>query len=265
MSKHLPLLQYNPWSPSKADLAGTCGLAFKYRYVDRIKGGTRGSAAKVGVTVHLAQELVLQGVTASDALDQAIAEVEEDLTTNDEEKARTFYDSLVAFKNKIDAFSEKHEVETLFLEQKWAITPEFTPCEFFDDGGMIRGIIDMGLLLKSGQLIIIDHKSGRLRPIKYYGTQLDIYSVMAQAHYPEVQGVQCALNFMAADKVSWGSHQSTKHITSILRPWLVKYLNRRATNLKDFAAKPGRLCSWCDYKTICPELGGNGKAGEATG
>jgi hypothetical protein len=239
-------------------MASRCGLSFKYRYIDKIKGGPRGTPAKVGVTVHLAQELVFQGARVQDALAQAIAEVDEVLTHKEEEKCRTFALSLATFKEKVDKFSERYPVKELFLEKKWAIKPDFTPCDFFDNDGMIRGIVDMGILLENGFLVIIDHKSGRMHPMSHFGKQLDVYSIMSQAHYPDVKGVQCALNFMAHDKVAWGKPKSTKFILDVLRPWLVKYLNDRATGLEKFPAKMGFHCKWCDYRDLCPEIADNG-------
>lgn len=259
MSKtQLPLLDHSPWSPSKADMAARCGLSFKYRYVEKIKGGPRGTPAKIGVIVHRAQELVFEGVRVKEALAQAITDVNEELTHKEEEKVRTFAQSLIDFKAKVDTFTTRYPAKELFLERKWAITTEFTPCDFFDDKGMVRGIVDMGILLENGYLVIIDHKSGRLRPMSYYGTQLDIYSIMAHAYFPEVKGVQCALNFMASDRVEWGKPKTSRFIVEVLRPWLVKYLNDRANAVAAFSARLGMHCKWCDYRDICPEQVNNG-------
>ena len=254
----LPLLDYSPWSPSKADMAARCGLSFKYRYLDKIKGGPRGTPAKVGVTVHRAQELVFEGVRVKEALAQAIEDVDEVLTHKEKEKIRTFASSLTTFKKKVDAFTQRYPAKEVFLEQKWAVTEDFTPCDFFDTNGMIRGIVDMGILLENGYAVIIDHKSGRMHPMSYFGTQLDIYSVMAHAYYPEVKGVQCALNFMARDQVEWGKPKSTKFIVEVLRPWLIKYLNDRAEAVASYSARLGTHCKWCDYRDICPEQVSNG-------
>jgi len=234
-------------------MAARCGLAFKYRYIDKVKGGPRGTPAKVGVTVHRAQELVFEGIRVKEALAQAIVDVEEDLTHKEEEKVRTFATSLISFKAKVARFTERFPAKEVFLERKWAVTPDFVPCDFFDPEGMVRGIVDMGILLENGYLIIIDHKSGRLRPMTYYGTQLDVYSIMSHAHFPEVKGVQCALNFMANDQVKWGKPKTAEYITQVLRPWLIKYLNDRASSVASFAAKLGTHCKWCDYRDICPD------------
>jgi putative RecB family exonuclease len=262
VKNHLPL--YSPWSPSKADLAARCPLAFKYRYVDKLKSGPKGTPAKVGTAAHLAQELVFKGDTVKIALDKAVAESKDPLTHKEEEQLRSFAQSLLDFEQKIKKFTARHPVKGVLLEKKWAITADFTPCDFFAEDGMIRGIIDMGLLLESEHLVIIDHKSGRQRPLKHYGTQLDIYAVLSHAHYPEVNGVQCAINFMAHDEVVWGAPKSVQYITKTLRPWLLGYLNSRAENVSDYTARTGRHCSWCDHRALCPEWVNDGKSGETS-
>jgi len=252
-TKKLPLHDYSPWSPSKAALAGRCGLAFKYRYLDKVEGGPRGSAAKIGVTVHLAQELALGGVDAGEAIDRSLVEVDEELTNKEKDKVRTFTASVEGFVRRIHMFKESHAVKRVFTEQRWAITADLQPCDFFDKQGMIRGIVDYGLLLESGALLIIDHKSGRQRSLENYLTQLNVYSVMGVVMYPVAKSVQCALNFMATESIVWGTARSNTYVTGVLQPWLQSYLNKQAVSVSSFSPRTGWHCKWCDYRKICTE------------
>lgn len=269
MTEVLPLEKYAPWSPSKASTAGRCALSFKYKYIDKVEQGPKSSVSKIGTTVHRAQELAFDpdyaNVKVAGLLDQAIADVGDDLTHEEIERARTFAQSIMSFKNKIDDFAKKHPVEEMFLEQKWAINSNFEQCDFLDRNSMIRGVVDFGLLLKSGHLIIIDHKSGRLRPLNNYGVQLDVYAIMGQAYCPQVKGVQCAINFMAQDIISWNTPRKTSYVETVLRPWLVNYLNTKAKNVEGFAATTGPHCKWCDVRSACVEWsednGGDGESG----
>lgn len=261
--KRLPLLDHSPWSPSKADLASRCGLAFKYRYIDKKETGPKGTAAKIGTTVHKAQELVLGDNTKPEvALEEAIKTAEDSLTHNEIEQVRTFTQSIIDFSKRLNALLEKHPAKKIILEERWAITPEFYPCKFFDNKGMIRGIVDLAILLESGHMIVIDHKSGKPRPLKYYGSQLDVYAIMAQAQYPDIKGVRCAVNFMSQDKVVWGNYKSREQIEQVLRPWLIDYLNGKANRVEGFEATTGYHCSWCDFKSICPEWVNDDEDGE---
>jgi RecB family exonuclease len=230
--------------------------------VHRVPTGPKSKAAVIGVTVHRAQELVLSGVHVDDAISQALSENENDLTHSDKEQVKTFAKALVDFDIRIKKFKTNFKVREILLERKWAITPSFTPTEFSDENSMIRGVLDLGLILDSGHVIIVDHKTGRVRPTNYYQPQLDIYTVMALAHYPDLKGTQCALHYVAHSKLEWSNPVKPARIREVLQPWLVNYLNARAERVRQPDANPGWHCNWCDFRKICTVRGNNVEAGE---
>lgn len=262
MSKTLPLAKYAAWSPSKATLAGTCPLAFHYRYVDKVSTGPKNTPAKVGVAVHYVLELLLGGQPINDALEAALVKEDHELTHSEQEQVRKFTNNVIEFDNRIRAFTENTSVNQILLENRWAITSEFTACEFGDPAGIMRGIVDMSLVLDSGHVIIIDHKTGRLRAPSYYQTQLDFYTVMALAHFPDLKGVQCALHYVAHGRLEWGNPVKPAHIRDVLQPWVLSFLNKRAESVDAAVATPGRHCTWCDFRTICQFRGLNVEAGK---
>lgn len=262
MTKSLPLLKYAAWSPSKASLAGTCPLAFKYRYIDKVRVGEKGTPAKIGVTVHRALELLLGGQAIHDSLTVAIQESEDQLTHADQETVRTFTQSMLDFQKRINKFIVGNPVKEVLLESKWAITAGFESCEFFSDDSIVRGVVDMSLVLKNDYVIVLDHKTGRVRPASYYKTQLDFYTVMALAVFPHLKGVQCALHYVAHGKIEWGDPVTPRYINEVLQPWLLNYLNKKSERVDAADATPGVHCRWCDFREICPSRGMNGKAGK---
>jgi len=249
---HLPLLQYAPWSPSKAELASNCGLAFKYRYIDKIRVETKGSAAKIGTTVHRVQEHALKGETVNAALEAALKEFSHELTSVEVEKVRSFSPNVDAFKTRMDKLASKHPFKQVFIEQTWAINANFEACDYADPAAMIRGIVDLAVLLESGQLLIIDHKSGRPWPITKYLTQLDIYAIMGLAHVPALTAVQCGVHYVVNADLKWIDVRKVSYIKAVLQPWLLNMLNARATRLQGYTATTGKHCSWCDYRKSCP-------------
>jgi CRISPR/Cas system-associated exonuclease Cas4 (RecB family) len=269
---HLPLVSHRPWSPSKAELAGKCPLAFKYRYVDKVKTDVRSPPAEIGKAVHRVQELVLKGEDVKEAYSTMLKEHEEKLTEDEIEKTRTFTAAVLSFQDKLQRFIERYPAKGVLLEKYWAINPDFQPCDPQDPDAMIRGVVDLGLVLENGMVIIIDHKTGRMKSLDSFGVQLDTYAIMASSHMEDVKGVQCALHFMAHDKIVWGQPKTRKYIVDVLRPWLTKYLNDKAERVKAFSPREGRHCSWCDYRSICPEKvkkdveggenSGDGRSGE---
>ena len=252
MTKKDLLKQYSPWSPSKATLAATCPLAFKFRYVDHIKVPKKNATGIIGVVVHRAQELVLANThDVSSALSQALEENTDPLTEEDVRKIHGFAVGLSAFKQRIDKFCAAYEVDKILLEKKWAILPDFAPCEFDNPDSVIRGVLDLAVLLKSGQVIVIDHKTGRRRPASYYKPQLDIYTVFALSHLPRTYSVQCALHYVAHQSLEWSTPTYRQQIEQLLRPWLLIYLRRRAERADTQTANPGKHCKWCDFNEIC--------------
>ena len=260
----LPVLEYRPWSPSKADLALRCPRAFKYRYVDHIKSEYKGSAAKVGTTAHKAQELVIEGSGVKEAFDKALEEFQHELTSTEVEQVSSFAVAVETFNEYLRRFKVKHKVVEVHAEKPWAINTKFEPCDYSDKEALIRGIVDLVLLLESGQVVIIDHKSGRKKPVDNYATQLDTYAVLALAHYPQATAVQCAIHFMAHEKVEWYVLRKRTDIVSLLQPWLVDTLNKRANGLEGFRPIVKRwTCGWCDFRKVCPE--GNSNDGQREG
>ncbi len=262
MSKQLPLVKYGPWSPSKAALADSCSLAFKYRYIDKLPTGPKGTPAKVGITVHRAQELLFKDHEVTAALDTAIAESAEELTHKETEQVRTFAQNLIEFGDRITKFGKNYPIKEILLENKWAMTADFEPCDFFDPRGVVRGVVDMGLVLENGHVIIIDHKTGKIRPAQYYLTQLHFYTVMALSQFPDLKGVQCALHYVAHGKLEWSDPVKPSYIRQVLRPWIIDYLNKKSERADSPEGKPGRQCTWCDYRNICTVWGPNGEAGK---
>lgn len=249
---HLPLLQYAPWSPSKAELASNCGLAFKFRYIDKIRVDTKGSAAKVGTAVHRVQEHTLKGESVNKSVVLALDEYAHELTTVEVEKIRSFTPNVEAFKQRMDKLASRHPFKEMFIEQTWAIRADFTACDYADPDAMIRGIVDLAILLESGQLLIIDHKSGRPWGISKYLTQLDIYAIMGLAHVPGLSAVQCGVHYVSNGGLKWVDVRKVSYITTVLQPWLLNMLNARATRLQSYTATIGKHCSWCDYRKTCP-------------
>jgi ATP-dependent exoDNAse (exonuclease V) beta subunit len=260
----LPVLDHAPWSPSKLDLAARCPKAFKFRYVDKIKTSTKGSAAKIGTTAHKAQELSIEGASTKEAFEQAIQQYSSELTNAEVEQVNSFAPAVDEFNSFLARFKSKYNVKAIYAEKEWAIDADFKACSYADKAAMIRGIVDLVIILDNGQAVIIDHKSGKKKPVESYATQLDTYAILALAHHPEIKAVQCAIHFMAHEKVEWYVLRRRDDIQSLLHPWLVGLLNKRTEGLRDYLPIVKRwTCGWCDFLKVCPE--GNQQDGEREG
>lgn len=251
-----PVDLYAPWSPSKSDSAAKCPLAFKKQYIDKLPRVT-GSAARTGTVAHRVQELILQDVAPREALERALGENSNDarederLTTREAETVASLLPALISFSNRIADFGKRKKITAVYAEQKLGIRKDFSPCDFFDQDVFFRGVIDYLIILESGYGVIIDHKSGRVRPVSYYEKQLDAYAVLVRSHYPHLKGTQGALHYMAAETIEWSVMRHTAIVDSMLRPHLLDGLRRRAEGLAGFQPRLSKLCGWCDHRGTC--------------
>ena len=168
--------------------------------------------------------------------------------------------------DRIQAFKRKNKVVKEFIEAQFAILPDFTATTFDDKRAILRGVVDHGLQLENGLLIVIDHKSGKRKPVQEHEAQFSAYKLMAAAQHPEIIGVQCAIHYIGNPELQWGIGPISKapapwlrkDIEKTLRPWLVHWLNARTPALQEAAqenppGKPGWPCDYCGYVSRCPE------------
>lgn len=252
-TKSLPLLKNAPWSVSKASLAAQCSKAFDYRYVKKERGLPSGTESKIGTAAHRVQELVIQGVNVNSAIAKALEE-DTTLTHSECEAVRAFESAYVKFKDKLDAFARTHPIKEIHTEKKLAIDINFQPCDYNSPDCLIRGNIDVLIITESNNVIVIDHKTGKLKPIFKHKVQLDTYLLFAAAHFPEMQGFQAAIHSLKyQNQIDWAEARSREYVVTKLQPWLLEYLEKQAAGVETIEAKLTPLCGWCDYRNSCTE------------
>lgn len=244
------LEEYAPWSISKSDLAGKCPFAFYLRYVSRVPRA-EGTHAKVGITAHRAQELLLRDkLPPNEAMATALAESPH-LTSSEVAATEELKVAMSDFSSRMERFKEKHGVVREFYEQKWGITREYKRTDYEAKDVFFRGIVDYAMLTASGYLVVVDHKSGRRHPVDYYGRQLDAYAILGQAEFPQIKGVHAALHYMKFGALDWHHLRRTDEIHGVLTAAHKEVLQRRAEELAGFQPKVNKFCKWCDYLDHC--------------
>lgn len=133
-------------------------------------------------------------------------------------------------------------------EIKQALTREFEPAGFFDDGVYIRSIIDL-LIVRDNKALVIDWKTGK---VKDDFTQLSMSAAVLSQYMPEIEQFTIMYVWLKANKVS--PMTFTREQLRGVWPDLI----RRATAIEEarkttsFPAKPSGLCrGWCPVHT-CP-------------
>ncbi len=141
----------------------------------------------------------------------------------------------------------------ILVEQKFAITKDFGPCEWFASDAWFRGIGDVVQLIGNVALII-DWKTGKILEDSH---QLALNAACVFAHFPEVQKVRSEFVWL---KEGPGVSSRADFARSDM-PDMWRQMWPRIESLKiahdtgSYPAKPGRLCrNWCGVKA-CPHWG----------
>lgn len=251
------ILKYAPWSISKVDAGLQCPKMFSLQYIQKAKKTSVRSENKVGIVSHGILELQIKGASFDDAKSKAIEK--NPLTSGEEENLAILIPSIDSFLKRFDRFCKEQHVEDVRTEVQWAIDTNFNPVFFFSPDVFFRGVVDLVAKTKTKDLIVIDHKSGSVKPVDKYLPQLNSYAILGLANM-ELEGFQAAIHFMQADdanqQIQWAPYISKNVIENNLKDWLVRYIQQAVDNLSDLnkaSAKKGWPCSWCAYSLACDE------------
>lgn len=261
------VLKYAPWSVSKVGMLERCSRQFLFQYVQKKPEGRGSTQSRVGIGTHAILEAALKpdvsDIRAPGVIDKALSELKERERPTQEEllTIEGFLPDIEVFAKKFAAFAQSVGAKAILREEKLAIRPDFSSAAFFDDKGLIRGVLDLGIITDHATAIIIDHKTGRKKNIKEHSTQFQVYMLLAMAKYP-IDFVQCGVHYLG-HPISWlpapdGAIRawSRKEVTE-LHTWLEMYLNHLETRLiqvstGECAAERGWPCDYCGYST--PEI-----------
>ncbi len=250
--------KYAPWSISKASVAETCPSQFQHKYVHKTEQTSVPSVNRVGTVAHKVLELRIGG-TAHEAAKQA-ALLETPLVHSELDDLRVLETPIDWFMRKWETFCKVNGVQKVLLEEEWGFTDEMKPTGFFDKDVFFRGKVDLGVITKDQELIVIDHKSGLAKDIskdQKFKRQLNSYAVMALANIQGLVGVRGGIHFLQgpeAKRIQWLPYLGAPEIARVYVPWLFNHLDFCAAHLEEpFVARPKLRwpCEWCSYQTSC--------------
>jgi CRISPR/Cas system-associated exonuclease Cas4 (RecB family) len=130
---------------------------------------------------------------------------------------------------------------------------------------LLRGVIDHAMRTNDDFLIVLDHKSGKKKPIGEHATQFYAYMALAIVNFPWVRGIQSGIHYIGEPKVEWfprfdgtSGAWTREEIIRIIFPWLRQYLNRTALKLELIDAgtpkvETGWQCSFCGFSESCEQ------------
>ena len=269
--EELPVVRLNrtdlgPWSYSKYKSLKKCPFQFFLKYIVKMKVPETLQvqddplSAQVGKAAHQILEEILVGKS----MDKAFASTKKEYVTTQkvmtkeqwEERIIPLTYNIQAFQDRIEAFGRVNPIKRVLTELRIGLTEKFEPAGFFADDTWLRGVIDLILLLDSGDAIIIDHKHGggeNGQGTKNYKEQLDWYKVMVHFGVQKLVGAQTSIHFIKAGEVKMGEYSPAAEIEGNLKVSLEMSVEGAVDILLAtgfFKHIRGSYCKWCEYDNL---------------
>ncbi len=249
--------EHAPWSISKAQVAKQCPHRFYLQYIVKKRMDVPQSVESlIGTAAHSALEYALGGngkLSVNKCFKIAIAEHK--LTTPEIEMVRGFQPAVENFLRKFQSYRKRHQGETPLIEQRLAVDFNGAPVRFWDNGkGLIRGVIDLSMRFKNNPHgLILDHKTGKERELKYFENQFNAYALFMRATVPELKSIKLGINFLKADRIEFQDGTLDVRDIQPLFNRVLSFLNDTTQDANNHKlVRTGPLCNWCDYMSICP-------------
>ncbi|WP_338080047.1 RecB family exonuclease [Antrihabitans stalactiti] len=247
-------------SPSRAVDFKQCPLKYRFRAVDRIPE-TPSRAAVRGTVVHAALEDLYGLAAVERVLDRAAGLVEPAWERMVE--AEPVLAELVTGDDRAEFFSEAKElIERYYLlEDPTRFEPEAREQRVeveLADGAVLRGYVDRIDLAPTGEVRVVDYKTGRapgemresraLFQMKFYALVI----LRTRGIVPK----QLRLLYLAdAEILTYEPDEGELlRFERTLSALWTAILTAGETG--DFQPNPGPHCQWCDYKPLCPAFDG---------
>jgi putative RecB family exonuclease len=251
-------------SPSRANDFMQCPLLYRFRVIDKLPEKPSEAATR-GTLVHAVLERLFDDPAAERTVPRAKAMVPHQwdrLREARPELAELFADDEAG--ERLSAWLAQAEslVEKWFaLEDPTRLEPAeremFVETEL-DSGLRLRGVIDRVDVAPTGEVRIVDYKTGKA-PRPQYAESAHFQMVFYALVVWRLKGVvprRLQLVYLGSGDVLTydpvpGDLERVER--KLLALWDAI---RRATETGEFPPHPTKLCGWCDHQAFCPEFGG---------
>ncbi|TDD14812.1 PD-(D/E)XK nuclease family protein [Actinomadura sp. KC06] len=252
-------------SPSRASDFMTCPLRYRFRVIDRLPERPSAAAAR-GTLVHAVLErlfdLPRDGRTAAAALEMLGPEWER-LLAEEPELAGLFADGDGGDAERAEWLGQaRRMVERYFtLEDPQRLEPaerELFVETVLDSGLKLRGYIDRVDVAPSGDVRIVDYKTGTAPRADFEARalfQMKFYALVLWRLQGRVPRLLQLMYLGNGEVLRYEPDESDLRATQRKVEALWQAI-RRAMDTGEWRARTGRLCDWCDHKERCPEFGG---------
>ncbi|MGP3974619.1 RecB family exonuclease [Streptomyces sp. 8N114] len=252
-------------SPSRAGDFMQCPLLYRFRVIDKLPEKPSAAATR-GTVVHAVLERLFDAPAPERSARRARAMVAgewERLLAKRPELAELFAEDTSDGAQLAQWLAEAEAlVERWFtLEDPTRLEPaerELFVEARLDSGLRLRGIIDRVDVAPTGEVRIVDYKTGKApRPEYTEGPlfQMKFYALVLW----RLRGVvprRLQLVFLGSGDVLTYDPDERDLLATERKLLALWDAIERAMETGDWRPKPSKLCGWCDHQAHCPEFGG---------
>ncbi len=250
-------------SPSRAADFKQCPLLYRFRAIDRLPE-PQSTAQLRGSVVHAALEHLYALPAADRGPDTALTLVAPAWDRVIAERPEAAEDIEPAVREALLGEARALLAGYYRLEDPTRFDPQC--CEQhveveLDDGTLLRGFVDRIDVAPTGELRVVDYKTGKAPPEARALAeakalfQMKFYAV-ALLRSRGVLPTRLRLLYLADSQVldySPDLEELVRFERTLMAMWRAI---QAAGATGDFRPKPSKLCDWCAHRALCPEFGG---------
>ncbi len=245
-------------SPSRAADYMQCPLLYRFRVIDRLPE-PRSAAAARGTLVHAVLERLFDVEAGERTVQHAfdlLAPQWEALVADDPELAGLVEGELGDWLQPARALVEKW----FALEDPTRLEPAERELyvEVDLDGLTLRGYVDRLDVAPTGEIRVVDYKTGR-SPSQLFEAkalfQMKFYALVLWRTRGEIPKLLQLVYLGNSEIVRYAPDERDLLATErkVKALWAAI---ERAAHTGDWRPSKSRLCSWCNHQALCPEFGG---------
>ena len=128
------------------------------------------------------------------------------------------------------------------VEAQMAITPGYSPTNWFDKQAWCRGIVDVGIV-RDDRAVLLDYKTGKRKPDI---DQLQLFAGLVFSHYPAVNSVRTGFLWLKEGRMDSDVFKR-EQVSDIWKTFIPRVRRMEIAYEEDkWPAKPSGLCrAWC--------------------
>jgi putative RecB family exonuclease len=252
-------------SPSRAGDFMTCPLLYRFRVIDRIPERPSPAAAR-GTLVHAVLERLFElpaGSRTPAAALELLGPEWERLLAEEPELSTLFEDDEDEESAREEWLTEaRGMVERYFsLEDPRRLEPasrELYVETVLESGLQLRGYIDRVDVAPTGEVRVVDYKTGRAPRADFEARalfQMKFYALVLWRLRGTVPRLLQLMYLGNGEILRYAPDEADLRATERKVEALWKAI-RRAMDSGEWRERTSRLCDWCDHKQRCPSFGG---------